>query len=160
MRGAAVIWVAGSMVVACANSSLPVPPQPVAIASPVDGGDLAPSGDSGVVANADPCAGKCRGTVTRALVVALKQQADQARQCYQAALRSDPRVEGQTLLEVRVAPDGTVCSSGAKESSLPDAMNACIVQLFQRGTFPGAVGGCVDAKIPLVFKPLAADGGG
>jgi hypothetical protein len=107
----------------------------------------------------DPCKGGCDGKATQDLALALQQKAGEARRCYNTALSTDPRVEGKVLLAVRVAPDGSVCSSVLIQSEMPGDMNACLEELFAHATFPGPTGGCVDARVPMLFKPVSADAG-
>lgn len=131
------------------------PPAP----SPVDASPPPPAAAAGPEADAGACPSQCFGKATQDLALALQQKAGEARRCYDAALASDPGVEGRVLLAVRVGPDGSVCSSQVIQSGLPGEMNACLERLFAQATFPGPVGGCLDARVPMLFKPVRPDAG-
>lgn len=105
------------------------------------------------------CDGRCQGKPGVALAPAIQAAAAQARRCYNAALRSDPTVEGRVEVALRVASDGTLCSSRVASSQVPDEMNRCILDVFAQARFPGPSGGCVDVNVPFSFMPIRPDGG-
>jgi len=84
----------------------------------------------------------------------------EGRRCYTEALRAAPTLEGRTVVSVRVGGDGTVCSASVKTSDMPSDLNDCLLGLFQRLAYPAPSGGCVDATVPLTFKPIPPQGDG
>jgi hypothetical protein len=58
---------------------------------------------------------------------------------------------------VRVSPAGTVCSAATSVDTLGDpAVASCVLTRFKSGVLPRPTGGCVDASVPINFKPSGA----
>jgi hypothetical protein len=78
------------------------------------------------------------------------------RDCYEAALRRDPRIEGFTTLEVRLDPTGHVTSSAASGTFGLDPRTAdCMASVIRPAVFdpPGPSG--AKLNVPLRFRPDA-----
>lgn len=78
------------------------------------------------------------------------------RDCYEAALRRDPRIEGFTTLEVRLDPAGHVASSAASGTFGLDPQTAdCMASVIRPAVFdpPGPNG--AKLNVPLRFRPDA-----
>ena len=106
----------------------------------------------------DPgCEAPCRGSATDQLVRALGSKASQARACYERALANDSGLAGKLEIAVRVSPDGSVCSATASSDTLkhPEVLG-CVLGRFKAGILPKPTGGCVDASVPINFKPAGA----
>jgi hypothetical protein len=83
----------------------------------------------------------------------LQTRAANARRCYNSALASDPTIEGLVRIGVRIGPDGSVCSTRIVASTVPADLAMCVLHLFDVPSLPAPVGGCIDAEIPMAFKP-------
>ena len=78
------------------------------------------------------------------------------RDCYEAALRRDPRIEGFTTLEVRLDATGHVASSAASGTFGLDPTTAdCMATVIRPAVFdpPGPNG--AKLNVPLRFRPDA-----
>ena len=149
----------------------PEPPKPVAAAQPtaaleeppppppkledvVDAAPKAAQRPKVMSGGGGPCSAECTGTAPAALKSALAGRAGQARSCYERALRQNTMVQGRLVLNVRVGPNGQVCSAGVAQNSLGDpGVTSCVLQKFRSGAFPAPQGGCIDAQVPMNFVP-------
>jgi hypothetical protein len=102
------------------------------------------------------CEGKCSQTYsTPELAQVLQVRAGQARRCYNQGLSQDSTLKGHVSINVRIGPSGNVCSAtvGANDMGSPSVAN-CAANVFRTtGGYPAPRGGCVDANVPLNFKP-------
>ncbi|MGO9837642.1 MAG: AgmX/PglI C-terminal domain-containing protein [Polyangiaceae bacterium] len=102
------------------------------------------------------CDGKCSQQYsTPELGQALQVRAGQARRCYNQALSQDSTLKGHVSINVRIGPSGNVCSAtvGANDMGSPAVAN-CAANVFRATSgYPAPRGGCVDANVPLNFKP-------
>jgi len=100
------------------------------------------------------CSGTCKGAATGALRSALRGRAGQARGCYERALRTNATLKGRLVVNVRLGPQGQVCSASVGSNGLGDpAVAACVAQMFRSGKYPAPEGGCVDTAVPMNFVP-------
>ena len=100
------------------------------------------------------CAGECKGADSSQLRSALAGKAGQARGCYERALRQTATLQGRLVVNVRVGPQGQVCSAGVGSNGLGDpGVASCVVGMFRSASFPAPAGGCVDAQGPMNFVP-------
>jgi hypothetical protein len=84
----------------------------------------------------------------------VRQRGASAKNCYNAALRSNPTLQGKVGVKVRVGPNGSTCSANIISDTLGDAsVTSCIVQKFKGGGYPKPLNGCADFEIPLSFVP-------
>jgi hypothetical protein len=99
------------------------------------------------------CEGKCVGTAPPELERALQLRGAQAKRCYNAALAQDPSLKGNVSVNVRVAPNGQVCSANVVANDMGTNVVAnCVANTFRATAgLPAPHGGCVDAKIPMRF---------
>jgi len=101
------------------------------------------------------CEGKCSGSAPPELGQALQARAGQARRCYNQALTQDSSLKGHVSINVRIGPSGNVCSAtvGSNDMGSPNVAN-CAANVFRTASgYPQPRGGCVDALVPLQFKP-------
>jgi outer membrane biosynthesis protein TonB len=104
--------------------------------------------------NYNPCTAKCSGTGNSAMNAALSARAGSARPCYERALRVNAALQGKLMVNVRIDPQGNVCSASISDDAMhsPEVSN-CVMGMFRSAKFPPPTGGCIDAKVPLSFVP-------
>jgi|SRR5579863_5657566 hypothetical protein len=127
---------------------IPLPPPPEEKPPPGVGPRI-------IYTSAGGCDGKCSGTSPPELGQALQARAGQARRCYNQALSQDSTLKGHVSINVRIGPAGNVCSAtvGANDMGSPNVAN-CAANVFRMASgYPAPRGGCVDANVPLNFKP-------
>ncbi len=84
----------------------------------------------------------------------VRQQFGRFRLCYERARQQDPHLTGRVAARLVVAPDGSVTSVSNGGSDLPSpAAVACVLQAFERLSFPAPEGGGVQVVVPLFFTP-------
>jgi outer membrane biosynthesis protein TonB len=102
------------------------------------------------------CEGKCSQQYsTPELGQALQVRAGQARRCYNQALSQDSTLKGHVSINVRIGPSGNVCSATVASNDMGSpAVANCAANVFRTSSgYPSPRGGCVDANVPLNFKP-------
>lgn len=105
-------------------------------------------------ANNDGCSGTCQNRVDAALSQAVRQRGVSAKNCYNAALRSNPNLQGKVSVKLRVGPSGSTCSTSIASDTLGDpSVTSCILQKFKGGGYPKPTSGCADFEVPLAFIP-------
>lgn len=132
----------------------PPPPPPVASTDSSAKPDDSKPGTKKVgstVAGA-PC-GVCSGEPAPGLPGALGGKAGQSRACYEKALSSNSTLSGRMTVSLKISQQGTVCSAQVKSDMNNPLVENCVLQSFRSATFPAPKGGCVDASVPLYFKP-------
>ena len=103
------------------------------------------------------CEAPCQGSATDQLVRALGSKAAQARACYERALANNSGLSGKLEIAVRVSPAGAVCSATPSSDTLKDPeVLGCVLGRIKSGILPKPTGGCVDASVPINFKPAGA----
>ncbi len=107
------------------------------------------------------CLSQCAGTVTPALVTALRVRAGDAKRCYDAALKRNRAITGRIVVGLQVTSEGAVCATRIVDQQIDDPeLVACIREIFLGLTFPAPAGGCIDVALPLNLVPHEdADGG-
>jgi len=132
----------------------PPPPPPVAStdssAKPDEG---KPGAKKNVGSMAGSACGVCSGEPNPALPGALGGKAGQSRACYEKALSSNTTLSGRMTVSIKISQQGTVCSAQVKSDMNNPLVENCVLQSFRSATFPAPKGGCVDASVPLYFKP-------
>jgi len=129
----------------------PPPPPPPPVPDEVAHG---PDGGMRVAGNSNPCVQKCNGTTTSAMVAAVNARAGSARPCYERALRVNSTLEGKMTVNLRIDPQGNVCSTGISQDAIHSTEVAnCVMGMFRAAKFPPPSGGCVDVNVPLSFVP-------
>ena len=105
------------------------------------------------------CPESCTGSASDALQDALRSRAQQAGQCYEAALASDPTLAGRLLVTLTLSETGGACSVVVTSTTLdvPSGLARCLERHFD-SDYPPPTGGCVRAVLPLMLKS-DADGG-
>jgi hypothetical protein len=77
----------------------------------------------------------------------------QIRYCYEKALKIDPKTAGKIVVSFTIDPKGTVSGAKAASSTLGDAtLDACIVAVFAKITFPEPKSGSVSVSYPIVLS--------
>ena len=132
----------------------PPPPPPVAStdasAKPED--SKAGTKKVGSTGGGSPC-GECTGEPNPGLQAALSGKAGQSRACYEKALSSNGTLSGRMTVSIKINQQGSVCSASVKSDLGNPLVDNCVLQSFRGATFPAPKGGCVDAAVPLYFKP-------
>ena len=107
------------------------------------------------------CNGKCTGTVTAPLAEALTDAARKSRRCYEQELAKNPQLSGKLTVEVKLDASGGVCSVElASTDTALKQVAACTKKTFEdTKDLPAPQGGCVIARIPVVYVPQPRDGG-
>jgi TonB family protein len=132
----------------------PPPPPPVASADASAKPDDTKPGSKKVGSTAVGSAcGECSGEPNPGLQAALSGKAGQSRACYEKALSSNTTLSGRMTVSIKINQQGGVCSASVKSDLGNPLVENCVLQNFRGATFPAPRGGCVDAQVPLYFKP-------
>jgi hypothetical protein len=102
--------------------------------------------------------GTCTGTPSEALAQELRARAADARGCYDAVLRSNPKAHGRLEVLLEIETTGTV--RGAKvvrdQPGIPE-LSSCLVSLVSKPYANKPVGGCALVSLPLNFQAKTAE---
>ena len=132
----------------------PPPPPPVASTDSSAKPDDKQPGTKKLGSTAPGAAcGVCSGEPNPSLPGALGGKAGQSRACYEKALSSNATLSGRMTVSLKINQQGTVCSAQVKSDMNNPLVENCVLQSFRAATFPAPKGGCVDASVPLYFKP-------
>jgi len=132
----------------------PPPPPPVASTdSSAKPDDTKPGSKKVGSTVASGACGVCSGEPHPALQGALGGKAGQSRACYEKALSSNSTLSGRMTVSIKINAQGGVCSAQVKSDMNNPLVENCVLQSFRAATFPAPKGGCVDASVPLYFKP-------
>jgi hypothetical protein len=141
------------------NSTPPPPPKEDDVPPPPPTEDSGPEAST-VKSTGGPstwatCDKVCGGRATGELESALAFRAKTAHKCYDDALAQDQSLKGSVKINVRIAPNGNLCSAGVAANDLANPMVAnCIANRFrQAGHFPAPTGGCVEVDVPIALMP-------
>jgi len=131
----------------------PPPPPPIASTDASAAPDATKPGKKiGSTAVAAAC-GECSGEPNPGLQAALSGKAGQSRACYEKALSSNATLSGRMTVSMKINSQGNVCSAAVKSDLGNPLVENCVLQNFRSAIFPAPKGGCVDASVPLYFKP-------
>ncbi len=87
----------------------------------------------------------------------VRQSFGRFRLCYEAGLRTNPRLMGAVKTRFTIGRDGNVATAQDGGSTLPDASTvACVVRSFSKLSFPPPEGGLATVTYPIVFSPDGA----
>lgn len=76
------------------------------------------------------------------------------RNCYTAALQTNPNLTGRVTTRFIIGRDGAVATSQDGGSEMPDqSVVSCVVRSFSNLSFPAPEGGVVTVVYPIVFQP-------
>jgi hypothetical protein len=76
------------------------------------------------------------------------------RNCYEAALRSNPSLEGRVTVKFMIDRTGAVSIAADGGSDIPDeGVRRCVVSSFLSLSFPAPENGAVSVVYPIVFNP-------
>lgn len=130
-----------------------------AIDLPKDAGeDTAPVPDAGpkvatTGGGGGGCPATCSGQITDAIKQAAAARAGTAKQCYKTALEGNEGLAGEIDIMLRVGTNGETCSASiASDTTGSGKLQQC-VRSKMVATYPQPKGGCVELKVPVVFKP-------
>jgi hypothetical protein len=130
----------------------PPPPPPEEEPSTSASASVAPSAKATRAGGG--CTGECQGEVSHELRSYLSGRASQGRKCYERALLQNASLKGHMRVQVRLNPQGQLCSAAIAADELQDpGLSACILQMFRNSVYPAPKGGCVDVAVPLSFVP-------
>jgi hypothetical protein len=103
--------------------------------------------------NGGNCPAVCTGQITDAIKAAAASRAATAKKCYQTALEGNEGLQGEIDIMLRVGTDGSTCSASIASDSTGSGKLAQCVRSRMLGGYPAPKGGCVELKVPVVFKP-------
>lgn len=140
-------------VTAAPETTLDLPP----IELPKDAGDTPETGpktsSTGGGNNGGSCPATCTGQVHDAIKAAAASRAGTAKKCYQTALEGNESLAGEIVVQLRIGTGGETCSAAILSDSTGSGKLAQCVRSKMLGSYPAPKGGCVDLKVPVVFKP-------
>lgn len=146
--------------VASASSSAPATNMDLpAIDLPKEAGPEEDTGtDTGAkVATPGPGGGGCGCTANGQITDAIKQAAaakgGTAKACYKTALEGNEGLAGTIELQVKIGANGETCGVSVLSDSVGSMKLQQCVKGRMYGSYPAPKGGCVDVKVPVVFKP-------
>ncbi|MBI5535950.1 MAG: AgmX/PglI C-terminal domain-containing protein [Deltaproteobacteria bacterium] len=91
-------------------------------------------------------------TPLQAIRRVVQAHAGRFRHCADAALRANPGLHGQVMIQARIGEGGEIESVGSSGSSLVEQdVVQCMVQTFGTLSFPDVTGGAVDVVYPMVI---------
>lgn len=99
------------------------------------------------------CPTVCTGQITDAIKAAAASRAGTAKKCYQTALEGNEGLAGEVDILLRIGTDGSTCSASIASDSTGSGKLAQCVRSRMLGGYPQPKGGCVELKVPVVFKP-------
>jgi hypothetical protein len=101
-----------------------------------------------------PCACAAMGSITDDIKQAAASRGGTAKKCYQSALEGNEGLSGDMTVQVRIGPNGEACSATVvSDSTGSQKLQQCVRLKMAAGGYPHPKGGCVDVKVPVVFKP-------
>ena len=78
------------------------------------------------------------------------------RNCYEAALKRDPKLKGRIVITFTIGSNGRVKSLEVESSTISDPSVAdCIISRMRMWSFPKPDGGDVTASYPFIFSPAS-----
>ena len=129
-----------------------------AIELPKDAGPDDAGTDAGpkVVATgggAGGCACGAAGQISDAIKAAAGSKGGTAKTCYKTALEGNEGLAGTIELQVKIGPSGETCGVTVLSDSVGSMKLQQCVKSRMYGSYPAPKGGCVEVKVPVVFKP-------
>ena len=101
-----------------------------------------------------PCSCGSMGTITDEIKQAAASRGGTAKKCYQSALEGNEGLAGDMTVQVRIGPNGEACSAAVvSDTTGSSKLQQCVRLKMAAGGYPRPKGGCVDVKVPVVFKP-------
>ncbi len=96
-----------------------------------------------------------RGSLSKSIIRrVIRRHLNEVRYCYQKELQLDRTLYGRLVVKFTIAPNGSVITSGIKQSTVGNrAVETCITQAVRRWLFPKPRdGGIVMVSYPFVLK--------
>lgn len=101
-----------------------------------------------------PCSCGSMGAITDEIKQAAAARGGTAKKCYQSALEGNEGLAGDMTVQVRIGPNGEACSASVvSDTTGSQKLQQCVRLKMAAGGYPRPKGGCVDVKVPVVFKP-------
>lgn len=93
------------------------------------------------------------GIDERGVQMALKRRERGIQQCYERALKSNPKLKGKVVVEWGINEEGRVVQIKVVQNTVGDAsVGDCISDIISRIRFPGATKGIVPVRKTFVFE--------
>jgi len=121
-------------------------------AGPETGPDAAPKPQPGGGAF-QPCPAACTGSINDAIKQAAAARAGTAKQCYKTALEGNEGLAGEIDISFRFGSNGETRSASVVSDTTGSSKLQQCVRSKMIATYPQPKGGCVELKVPVVFKP-------
>lgn len=137
---------------AAPETTLDLPP----IDLPKDAGveDTGPKTASTGGGGGNACSCGQSGSITDEIKQAAAARGGTAKKCYQSALEGNEGLAGDMTVLVRIGPNGEACSASiVSDTTGSSKLQQCVRLKMAAGGYPRPKGGCVDVKVPVVFKP-------
>jgi hypothetical protein len=138
---------------AAPETTLDLPP----IDLPKDAGveDTGPKAAStGTGGGGSACSCGQSGSITDEIKQAAAARGGTAKKCYMTALEGNESLAGEMTVQVRIGPNGEACSASIiSDTTGSNKLQQCVRLKMSGGSYPRPKGGCVDVKVPVVFKP-------
>jgi hypothetical protein len=83
----------------------------------------------------------------------VRQNFGRFRLCYENALKSNPKLEGDITVKFTIQGDGSVSDVKSSGSLSDEGMTSCVTKSFSGLSFPTPEGGIVSVSYPLKFSP-------
>lgn len=100
------------------------------------------------------CACGQSGSITDEIKQAAAARGGTAKKCYQSALEGNEGLAGEMTVQLRIGPNGEACSASiVSDTTGSSKLQQCVRLKMAAGGYPRPKGGCVDVKVPVVFKP-------
>lgn len=99
------------------------------------------------------CACSSFGAMTPEIGQAVAARGGTAKQCYKTALEGNEGLAGEIVMQVRVGPNGETCSVQVLSDTVGSSKLQQCARSKMSASYPRPKGGCVDVKVPVVFKP-------
>ncbi|MBL8719572.1 MAG: AgmX/PglI C-terminal domain-containing protein [Myxococcales bacterium] len=99
------------------------------------------------------CGCTSNGQISDAIKAAAAGKGGTAKTCYKTALEGNEGLAGTIELQVKIGANGETCGVTVLSDSVGSMKLQQCVKGRMYGSYPAPKGGCVDVKVPVVFKP-------
>ncbi|GAB4291420.1 MAG: hypothetical protein Kow0090_04920 [Myxococcota bacterium] len=84
----------------------------------------------------------------------VKSRLSAVQNCYETALKRNPKLQGKIVIAFTIAKDGRVKGADVESSTISDpSVASCIISRLRHWRFPAPDGGEVTASYPFIFSP-------
>ncbi len=137
------------------TDSIPPPPPPedpkdkAGETAGASGKKVAPSGTA-----PGACGGTCAGTPSGSTRGDISARSAAARGCYERALRTNASLQGKMTVNVRVDPNGLICSASISGDTVNSGdVSSCVLGAYRGQKVAPPTGGCADVIQTFNFQP-------